>query len=136
MHPIHTLDGADWDEVAGLFAAVGWGRREPDQVRAAFEKSSHVVFIRDGDRLAAMGRTIDDGRYYAVLVDIAVHPDFQGRGLGRTVTDHLRAQLDGYRFVTLTAAPGKQDFYRKLGWVPQTSAMIWPQSDLQREQHT
>jgi hypothetical protein len=131
---IYSIEGVSWPLVAALFAEVGWGRRDPAQIRAAFEKSSHVIFIYDQGELVAFGRTMDDGCYYAMLVDVVVKPGRQG-GLGREIVTHLREKLEGYRFITLTAAPGKDGFYSKLGWMRQSSAMIWPVSELQREQH-
>jgi hypothetical protein len=41
----------------------------------------------------------------------------------------------GYKFVTLTAAVGKDESYPKRGWHRQKSAMIWPMSEQQREAH-
>jgi hypothetical protein len=125
----------DWSAVAALFAQVGWGQREPELIRCAFEKSSHVMFVHDGDELIAFGRTMDDGCYYAMLVDVVVKPGRQMAGLGTEIVTYLREQLSGYKFITLTTAPGKDEFYLKLGWLRQGSAMIWPVSDLQREQH-
>lgn len=136
MHSIFTTQAVDWSAVASLFVQVGWSARPPAELRAAFEKSSHVIFIYDGDELAALGRTIDDGRYYALLVDVMVKPEYQQRGLGRDVVDYLRTQLDGYRFVTLTAAPGKEEFYLKLGWQRQATSMIWPMTEEQKRLHT
>jgi len=94
-----------------------------------------VMFIYDGAQLAAFGRTMDDGCFYAMLVDVVVKPAYQKSGLGRDIVTHLREQLEGYKFITLTAAPGKEEFYLKLGWLRQASAMIWPVSDKQRELH-
>ncbi|MGZ7100232.1 MAG: GNAT family N-acetyltransferase [Candidatus Angelobacter sp.] len=135
MKVIHSTQNVDWPEVAALFVEVNWGQRDPQQIRAAFDKSSHVIFIYDQDQLVAFGRTMDDGCYYAMLVDVVVKPSCQGKGIGRTVVDYLREQLVGYKFVTLTAAPGKDEFYLKLGWYRQKSAMIWPISDAQLEGH-
>jgi GNAT superfamily N-acetyltransferase len=131
----YEIGHVDWTAVAALFAEVGWGQRDPDQIRAAFEKSSHVMFIYDRGELVAFGRTMDDGRFYAMLVDVVVKPDRQHAGLGRQIVTHLREQLAGYKFITLTAAPGKDAFYTRLGWHRQSSAMIWPISAQQQEQH-
>ncbi|GAB3427911.1 GNAT family N-acetyltransferase [Massilia solisilvae] len=135
MEKSYSTHGVDWTAVAALFAEVGWGERQPEQIRGAFEKSSHVIFVYEGADLVAFGRTMDDGRYYAMLVDVVVKPSCQGRGLGREIVDHLREQLAGYKFVTLTAAVGKDNFYLKLGWSRQKSAMIWPMSEQQRAAH-
>ena len=135
MKVIHRTQNVDWHAVAALFVEVNWGQRDAQQIRDAFEKSSHVIFIYEREQLVAFGRTMDDGCYYAMLVDVVVKPSCQGNGFGSQIVDYLREQLVGYKFVTLTAAPGKDDFYLKLGWHRQKSAMIWPMSEAQREAH-
>jgi hypothetical protein len=131
----YSTENVDWSSVATLFEEVGWGQRDPELIRCAFEKSSHVMFVHDGKELIAFGRTLDDGCYYAMLVDVVVKPGLQLGGLGREIVTYLREQLTGYKFITLTTAPGKDEFYLKLGWLRQGSAMIWPVSEVQRELH-
>lgn len=114
---------------------VGWPYREPEQIKAAFEKSSHVIFLKQFGSIVALGRTVDDGTYYGLIVDVVVHPNQQGKGLGTQVVDYLKNQMVGYSFITLTAAPGKDAFYEKLGWKRQKSAFLWPRDEKQTEQH-
>lgn len=135
MERIYSTENADWAAVARLFAEVGWGQRDPRDIQAAFQKSSHVIFIRERGELVAFGRTMDDGCYYGMLVDVVVKPGRQQAGLGREIVTYLRERLSGYKFITLTAAPGKDEFYLKLGWLRQATAMIWPVSEQQRELH-
>jgi predicted N-acetyltransferase YhbS len=135
MKTQYSTVSVDWEAVAALFAEVGWGSRVPLEIRAAFEKSSHVIFIYRDQELLAFGRTMDDGRYYAMLVDVVVKPGVQGAGLGREIVTYLKDQLASYKFITLTSASGKEAFYEKLGWKKQKSAYIWPQSEAQREMH-
>jgi hypothetical protein len=59
--------GVSWNDVASLFEAVRWGRREPDDLRSAFDKSSFKCFAFDNDRLG-FARTIDDCKYMATVV--------------------------------------------------------------------
>lgn len=131
------LSTVDWPYVCGLFSKVDWRRRKPEEIAAAFSRSSWTLFIYQGEQLIAFGRTVDDGRYYAVLADIIVDPDFQGNGLGKYIVKTLNDKLGGdYHFVTLTAAPGKGDFYKNAGWKKQSTAFIWPQGPKQLRQHT
>ena len=63
---IETDDAeVSWTQVAALFAAVGWGARSPNDIRAAFSRSTFKAFAYDGDELVGFGRTIDDGKFYA-----------------------------------------------------------------------
>ena len=126
---IEQNDGAvSWEKVADLFRAVGWGEREPGEVRDAFAHSTFKAFAFEGDELVGCGRTIDDGRFYATLVDVVVSPSHQRKGIGRAIVEDIQGRLQGFLVVTLTAAPDVQPFYRQLGWKTQNTAMIRPRS--------
>ncbi|MBN8222626.1 MAG: GNAT family N-acetyltransferase [Spirochaetes bacterium] len=126
-----------WQRVCELLEKVGWGVRAHDLVRDSFEKSKYAVFVWHGDKLVGFGRGMDDGHYYAMLVDIVIDPEHQAKGLGKKITTLLKDRLlnDKFIFITLTAAVGKNDFYRKLGWRQQKSAYIWPKDTKQADAH-
>lgn len=138
MNNIQVLPAAidaPWERMSELFQTVGWGRRSPDEIEHAFRCSSFARFAYcDGD-LIGFGRTVDDGKYYALIVDLVIDPGFQGRGIGKRILAELRDSLDGFLFTTLTAAPGKDQFYLGHGWKRQTTAFIWPRSETQLQQH-
>ncbi|MDE6220441.1 MAG: GNAT family N-acetyltransferase, partial [Lachnospiraceae bacterium] len=68
-----------------------------------------------------MGRLIGDGLYY-VIVDVVVHPAFQGMGIGGKIVDMMIAYVDretpceGRSSVQLIAEKGKETFYEKRGF--------------------
>jgi aralkylamine N-acetyltransferase len=129
---IETDDaGVSWAQVAALFAAVGWGARDPDEIRAAFSRSTFKAFAYDGGELLGFGRTIDDGRFYATIVDVVVSPAYQRKGVGRAIVEDLQRRMKGFLVVTLTAAPAVQPFYKRLGWKMLTTGMIRPRSQEQ-----
>jgi ribosomal protein S18 acetylase RimI-like enzyme len=127
--------GISWLDVSNLFKAVGWGQRKPDDLRSAFAKSTFPCFAFDDAKLVGFGRTIDDGRYYATIVDIVIHPDYQRRGIGRQIMQNLKARMTGFLVVTLTAAPHVQPFYKKLGWRMMKTGMMFPRSEEQAKQN-
>jgi GNAT superfamily N-acetyltransferase len=120
-----------WDDVAGLFVLVGWSERSADELRHAFGRSSFKVFAYEADELVGVARTVDDGRYYATIVDVLVKPSHQGRGIGRALVLDLQTRLSGFLQVTLTAAAEVRPFYEQLGWRRQTSALLLPRSQEQ-----
>jgi len=131
------LSSIDWNYIAQLFAKVNWRTRIPEELAAAFQKSSWTLFVYHGEKVIAFGRTVDDGRYYAVLADVIVDPDYQGNGLGKRIVTALNEKLGpNYHFVNLTAAPGKGKFYKSMGWKKQSTSYIWPQGPKQLRQHT
>ena len=129
------LSHIDWDYVISLFYKIEWKHRLAEEIAAAFKNSTTTIFIFKEDQIIAFGRVVGDGRYYAMLADIVVDPDFQGRGLGKYLVSTLNNQLVNYHFVNLTAAPGADDFYKGMGWKKQTTSFIWPQGPKQLRQH-
>ena len=129
------LETIDWKEVSGIFQQVNWGIRQPEDIKNAFKKSSVSCFIKDKSRVVGFGRTVDDGKYYALLVDVVVHPEYQTKGIGTQIVNALKSRLNDYNFITLTAAQNKEGFYEKLGWKKQKSAYIFPKDEKQRIEH-
>lgn len=129
------LTQADRERISKIFELVDWGTRTPEEIKQAFSKSSVVSIVKHDAQIVGFGRTVDDGKYYALLVDVVVHPSFQAKGIGKTIVNTLLEQLQGYNFVTLTAAPNKEGFYRKLGWKKQKSAFMLPKDEKQLLEH-
>jgi GNAT superfamily N-acetyltransferase len=129
------LATVDWEQVLNLFRKVYWKHRVVEDIEKAFKSSTTTIFIYKEDAIIAFGRVIGDGRYYAMLADIIVDPDYQGQGLGKYLVTTLNNQLKNYHFVNLSAAPGADKFYKSMGWKKQTTAFIWPQGPKQLRQH-
>jgi GNAT superfamily N-acetyltransferase len=129
------LQEVDWERVIDLFQKINWKHRLAQEIESAFKKSSFTIFVYHSGLIIAFGRVVGDGRYYAMLADIVVDPDYQGRGLGKYLVSTLNDQLVDYHFVNLSAAPGVDRFYKSLGWKKQKTAFIWPQGPKQLRQH-
>jgi ribosomal protein S18 acetylase RimI-like enzyme len=109
------LQGVDWEELEALFEATGMGGRKGDKVRRGFENSQLVCFARDGARLVGSSRAITDWEYHAVIYDVAVLPEYQGRGIGRRIMEALIARLPVWRIMLVTEEENVA-FYNKLGF--------------------
>lgn len=130
-----SLSEEDWKAMSMLYDLVEWDHREPEEIEDSFQKSKYVFVARQRGELIAFSRTVDDGKYYALIVDVVVHPKHQGKGIGTRMVNKLSGLLKGYNFITLTAAPGKDGFYEKLGWKKQRSAYILPSNEKQEMEH-
>lgn len=112
----------DLIELEQLCDAVGWSRRPIRRVRRALQNSLLVVGLWRHDprlpKLVGFARCTGDGIVDATIWDVAVHPLYQGAGLGKQlmvfVLDALRGQQ--VERVSLFADPGVVDFYSAQGW--------------------
>jgi GNAT superfamily N-acetyltransferase len=104
-----------------LYRAAWWSeKRTPEAVRRLLEGSSLFFCIREqpGGRLVALARAITDGVYKAMVFDVIVHPEHQGRGLGVRVMDDLLAHPDlrDVQHVELYCLPALEPFYDHWGF--------------------
>lgn len=45
----NTSEEVDWNQASKIFEVIGWGKRSPEKVKAAFQKSSfmRLAYIED-----------------------------------------------------------------------------------------
>ena len=106
----------DWDELNRLYLAAHMGQETASDLKAGFSKSTFMCFGYDSGRLIAAGRALADGKDSSYICGVAVHPDHQGLGLGRELVTRLITLSKGRSKIYLHASPGKEPFYRKLGF--------------------
>jgi GNAT superfamily N-acetyltransferase len=124
------LKDVDWAEAAEIFRRAPLGTREPDKLRRACENSFLVCFAYDDDRLVGMGRALSDGQYQAAIYDLVVLPEYQGLGIGRQIMESIHGRLP-VKTIILYAVPGKEPFYRKLGYYRLLTGMAKRDEDLE-----
>jgi ribosomal protein S18 acetylase RimI-like enzyme len=119
-----ALEGTDWHEVEALYRVAPLGRKSADTLRTVFGNSRYRCFARDAQgRLVAIGRALADGADCSYICDVAVLPEHQGTGLGREVVSRLVEASRGHKKIILYSVPGKEGFYRKLGFLRLLTAM-------------
>ena len=118
------LDDVDWPEMETLYRRAPLGHKPAELLRTVFGNSRFRCFVRDGEgRLVAAGRALADGADASYICDVAVLPEHQGSGLGRQVVARLVEASRGHRKILLYSVPGKEGFYRKLGFLRLLTAM-------------
>ena len=112
----------DLVELEQLLEAVGRSRRPVRRVRKALANSLLKVGLWRHDpripRLVGFARCTGDGVFEATVWDVAVHPLYQGSGLGRQMMAYVLEALEqmGTERVSLFADPGVVSFYQRQGW--------------------
>ena len=104
-----------WERVAEILQTVGMAYHDSETHKTAFENSYVVVFAFDEDEMIGFGRAISDGTYQAAIYDVAILPDYQGKGIGKAIVDRILTKCPNCS-VILYAAPGKELFYEKLNF--------------------
>jgi len=118
-----SLDKVDLEELSHLYEIAPLGAKSPVDLSIAFSNSRFKCFVYEAGQLIAAGRALADGADCAYICDVAVHPDFQGRGIGQELVTRLVELSKPHRKIILYATLGKEPFYRKLGFKRMTTAM-------------
>ena len=112
---------------ARLRAAAGLSRKSADAAaRGVADTLYGVSVLRDGE-LVGMGRIVGDGGCFFFVVDIAVEPAHQRRGLGKRIMaaldTWLRANAPETAHVALFADGEARHLYAKYGFVENTKSV-------------
>ncbi len=123
MEWLFDQDSVDWLALSDLYRIAPLGDKKPNELKFAFSNSLYKCFVLKDGVLIGAGRAVADGIDCSYLCDIAVHPKFQRRGLGRDITVKLRELSAGHKKIILYANPGTERFYEKLGFRRMRTAM-------------
>lgn len=110
-----SCDNIDWDELAQVIEVAGLSPHPAKMFQLAFQNSFAVVFMRDGQRLIGCGRALSDAAFQSAIYDIALLPEYHGKGLGKILVDEILHQLPESNII-LYASPGKETFYECFGF--------------------
>jgi ribosomal protein S18 acetylase RimI-like enzyme len=101
---------------------AGLTPKNVEQAEAALPGSwvaLHVVHEASGE-VVGMGRVLADGGWYFHIVDVAVLPQHQRRGIGDAILgallDHIRAVAPPGAYVNLLADPPGRRLYERHGF--------------------
>jgi GNAT superfamily N-acetyltransferase len=112
-------------EYLNLCLLSGFSPKTTAQATEASRGSWYGCFItsEEDNSLVGMGRIIGDGGWYFHIVDMAINPQHQRKGLGDHILKRLlweiseRAPKDGTPYITLMAdGPGRK-LYQNNGFV-------------------
>lgn len=132
---IHSLEAVDWDELSNLYRIAPLGEKKAADLKISFTNSRFACLVYDSGKLIGAGRALADGIDCSYICDLAVHPSYQGSGIGRGIVERLVDLSRGHRKIILYSVPGKQAFYHKLGFRRMTTAMAIFQDQARAIEH-
>lgn len=108
------------EEYRALRSAAGLSMMTEEGAALGLPASWCSVCVRDGGKLIGMGRVVGDGGLFLFVVDIAVTPAWQGRGLGRRIMqalmDEVHRRAPARTMVALIADGTAHELYAKFGF--------------------
>lgn len=103
-----------------LRSASGLSPKTAEAAARGLPSSLFAVQVLHGDEIVGMGRIIGDGGCFYQVVDIAVLPAHQGRGLGklimREIMRYIEEQVPASAYVSLIADGQAQQLYAQFGF--------------------
>jgi aralkylamine N-acetyltransferase len=117
-----TIDAVDWQYLEGLFARAPLGTRDALALEQVFRNSQVALFAYEEGRLVGAGRALTDKASWAIVFDVVVEPEYQGKGIGKLIVESLSSR-SGARNIMLQSVPGREAFYARQGFRPMTTAM-------------
>jgi GNAT superfamily N-acetyltransferase len=124
---IHNISVEDYNL---LRRSVGWKEIEANQAQTGLIHSAYLIVAESDSKPVGLARLVSDGGYIAIIVDVIVLPEYQGKGIGKSlmkkVIDFIKSDLkEGQTvFVNLMSAKGKEAFYKKLGFTENPSDIM------------
>lgn len=121
-HPI------DLHQLQNLFQITAFWAQDRclEDWKIALANSKPIVTAWDGERMIGFARATSDGIYRASIWDVAVHPDYQGAGLGRKLVETvlMHPHMNRVERIYLMTTH-QQKFYERIGFeVNSTTTMV------------
>jgi GNAT superfamily N-acetyltransferase len=106
------------DQIVALYESLQWSSaKKSDLLLKALKHSHTVVTAWDGEKLVGLGNAISDGYLVVYYPHLAVHPEYQGKGIGTEIIKRMKKKYQGFHQQSLIADGRAVEFYKKCGFV-------------------
>ena len=121
-------DRLDIDTYLELRQSVQFRELTRDQAKKGLSNSLYtLVAFKDG-KAVGMGRIVGDGAIICYVQDLIIRPEVQGEGIGGLILETLKKFViqEGYEGTTLMCAKGREEFYKKHGFIARPTKDLGP----------
>ncbi|MCR5279414.1 MAG: GNAT family N-acetyltransferase [Lachnospiraceae bacterium] len=128
-----SLEGADLARINEVLSkAFGGHERDIKKTEEVFRNSQKVEVAYDGDKIVGVARAVTDGHGEALILNVAVDPEYQGFHIGWNVVANLSKQLPGF-FIFLNTHPGAVGFYNRKGFKRNKTSLSYSPGEMPQE---
>ena len=116
------------DEFNYLYDMVGWEAYDDSITKQALDNTYYSVSIYDDDKIIGYGRLIGDTICFMYIHDIMVLPEYQNQKTGTLIMNKLMDKVHELQKINpdirvyLGASKGKEDFYKRFGFIERKNA--------------
>lgn len=105
------------NDIIEIYKANKWSSAEkPDKLFNGLLNSHSFVTAWDNERLVGLGNALSDGYLVVYYPHLIVHPDYQGKGVGKLILKRLQEKYGNFHQQILVADGKAIDFYKKCGF--------------------
>lgn len=131
---MEILDDISLKDFQDIHINLGWKYLNNDLVQKSLDNSMFKVSVKEDNKVVAIARIIGDWATHGLLCDVIVLPQYQGRGIGKAMINHLNNKVQQFVndgrdefLVELLPTTGKETFYVKCGYKykPQNMAGVY-----------
>jgi len=104
-------------DLQDLFLSVEWSSGHyPEKLAIAMQNSSTVYTAWYEDKLVGLINVLDDNIMTAYIHYLLINPQFQGKGIGKSLINYVRTKYKDYLRIVLIAYDKETPFYKHLGF--------------------
>jgi GNAT superfamily N-acetyltransferase len=100
---LESKESITFNDITALTESVGWGKcfhQTEEKWRYVLAASTYIAYIKEDDKLIAFGRILEDGMM-CMFYDICIHPDYQGKGIGTLLMNHLIDKIKDKNYISI-----------------------------------
>lgn len=115
-----SYDMPDPQAFIDLRVAAGLSPKSLKGATIGLKNTYHSVALHNESNLIGFGRIIGDGGTVFQITDVAVLPEFQGKGYGKKImselTEYIKEHAPQYSYISLIADGPADKLYEKFGF--------------------
>lgn len=111
-----------------LTQQVGWGIENENIVAEALNNTIYSICAFNDDQIIGCARLIGDKTLFLYIQDVMVIPEFQGMKIGSKLIEFILLEIEKLKSKSpnirtyLGASKGKENFYKKFGFISRSEA--------------
>jgi len=104
-------------DIIRLYKANNWSSSEKaTELFNALINSHSLITAWNKNELIGLGNAISDGYLVVYYPHLLIHPNYQGKGIGKMIMGKMQEKYNSFHMQMLTADEKSIGFYRKAGF--------------------